>query len=351
MKKFCNFLSRSLLLAGLFALTTGCTCGFDCSSDDDDEIVAEGPVALTLRFSDALPEELKEVVLNVEGLSFVHSESGETRITEYTIEELGLTGADSFQIDLLQFGGLQNLVVLTDHELESGFYSSLNITISSNDENLSYVLTSEDEQHAIVVENGALTLRDFQLDAGAQDFVVEFGLPRALSLDEDTNIYRLSEEGVRLQDTATDVSIEGTIDSELFDNIEFEIEDTCNDKLLPPAEGNRVYLYAGRSLNSADLADVFTDESVDPIPASAIAPFAVATIAANPNSDNLLYAFGFLPAGDYTLAFTCNAEEDDAINYDDISIPLPADQVYEFTLDPGDDITCNIDTNDSCNEP
>ena len=42
------------------------------------------------------------------------------------------------------------------------------------------------------------------------------------------------------------------------------------------------------------------------MPSDVVAPFAVASLVQNALTANWEYVFGFLPAGDYTLAFACN---------------------------------------------
>ena len=88
----------ALFLAAL--VLNGCSCGFDCSSDDDET----GPSLLTLGFSDALPEDLKEVVLEVDSIVLERFSEDDVPINSFSIE-----GQDpnqpNFQIDLLSYRG------------------------------------------------------------------------------------------------------------------------------------------------------------------------------------------------------------------------------------------------------
>ena len=79
-----------------------------------------------------------------------------------------------------------------------------------------------------------------------------------------------------------------------------------------------------------------------------IAPLAVATLTEDALTGNWQYALGFLPAGDYTLAFSCDAEEDDAVDYDGITVPLPDGQISELGLQEGESAVCDFDTTGSC---
>ena len=60
------------------------------------------------------------------------------------------------------------------------------------------------------------------------------------------------------------------------------------------------------------------------------------------------YALGFIAAGNYTLAFSCDAAGDDPVNYDGIVIPLPVEQVYEIELSEGESAACDLVVSGSC---
>ena len=112
--------------------------------------------------------------------------------------------------------------------------------------------------------------------------------------------------------------------------------------------GNRIYLYEGVSLDADNLADIFTSSSDPGVPENAIAPFAVASLVENAFNGNLEYAFGYLPAGDYTMVFACDTTTDESVNYDELVIPLPEDQIYEISLSEGENASCNINNTPSC---
>ena len=57
---------------------------------------------------------------------------------------------------------------------------------------------------------------------------------------------------------------------------------------------------------------------------------------------------GFIAAGDYTLAFACDAGDDNPVDYDGISIALPVDQVYQITLDAGERAICDLEPDATC---
>lgn len=332
----------ALLAAIVLSLSLGgCTCGFDCSSDDDD-----GPTLLDFGLSDALPEDLTSVTLQVERITF-RSSDGDVVVDTFTIPDLDAVDAENFQVDLFDYTGLQQLLVIDDLELPSGRYSGVLIDITTSDEGediaTSFVMERESgEMKRISLAGDGLSLAGFNLDPGSEAFTVEFELAQSLAYRSADDTYRLSTDGIRVVDSETSASLTGTIDSDLFDQVS-----PCDEKDDPEA-GNRVYLYEGIGLDAGNLADVFRSGSSTTVPDGAVAPFAVGLVVENRPRGTWEYFFGFLPAGDYTLAFGCDTAGDDPVNYDGLSLPLPEAQRYEFTLDAGARATCDLDDDTSC---
>lgn len=333
-----------LLAALLTTLLAGCnTCGFDCGDDDDEN--GDGPALLDLGFSDALPEDLQQVVIEVTGITLSRSGNDEdVVITEFTIPGENLDNVSSFQIDLLEYRGARQLLVIEDLELEAGDYNGLLIDIDTTGVNTSSVLEDDGEQKPIAVTGSRLSLSGFRLNSGEQALTVEFGLAQALQFRDASDDYLLTDNGVRLIDNADSVTLSGTVDPDLFD-----ASPACDDKADPFA-GNRIYLYEGASLDSDNLADVFRDDSGTSPPADAVAPFAVSTVRRNENTGVWEYVFGFVPPGDYTLAFACDAGEDDPVDYDELQIPLPDAQIYPIEEVSGSDdiVICDISETRTC---
>ena len=332
-------LSISLLAPFLFSLG-GCGCGFSCSgggSGDDDN-----PAKLTLGFSDSLPEDLSEVFIKVGTITFQRTGAEDVVVNEFTIPALGLEDAPDFQLDLLDYRGLKQLLVIENRELDAGTYSNVLIEVLGDNINDSYVVEEgSDTQIELNVLGGTLDLKDLRLFSGSQTVTIEFGLAQALVFQSENSPYMLTTTGIRMENNEKAASISGQIDSALFDSIS-----PCNEK-TKPLKGNRVYLYQEKNLLNDDLADVYTSGStVDPV--DAIAPFAVASLGLNDFTATWEYSFGFIPAGDYTMAFACDTETDDSIEYNGLTIPLPDNQVYEITLSEGDKFQCNISESIDC---
>jgi len=329
----------ALPLLALLPLLHGCdTCGFNCSDDNDDN----EPASLTLSFSDAPLEDLKEVVIEVERIEFRRSEGDDLVVEMFDLSTSA--GANSFQIDLLMFTGRNSFEVLTGLTVEADFYNEIFIGINTDENaNTSYVLDDEDMQRVLRVneDSGGLTLEGRQIDADNENITVEFGLARALKFNANDDSYTLDEEGIVLVDETLASSLGGTVDEDLFDAV-----DECSVVDGDATVGNRVYLYEGTDLDREALADVFTANADNS--AGRIAPYAASTL--RDESLGWQFTFGFLPSGNYTLAFSCNAEEDDARTIDDITVPLPDNQIIEVSLDTQQNIICrfNFEGEPSC---
>ncbi len=328
---------RQILLPALLALALlplgGCGCGFDCNSDN----VSKQPTLLTLGLSDSLPEDLKQVVIEVDSITFKRSGAEDVVVDTFTFLP---ADQSTFQINLLKYPGLNQLVVIEDLKLDVGTYE-VEIAIIATGINSSYVLDANNSQQPITVSGGKLTLPGLKLSSGKQAFTIEFGLAQALQFKSSTE-YLLTTNGIRMENNLTGASLSGLVPSSLFDT-----DSPCNEK-NPPTSGNRVYLYQGIDQTTARLTDVFTTSSVTKPPTNAIAPFAVASLLQNSSTKNWEYSFGYMPAGDYTLAFACDTATDDSVEYNGLIIPLPANQLYKITLIEAKKSVCNLTAGGSC---
>lgn len=343
MKKLRNL----IITAGLFIVSTlalsGCTCGFDCSSDDDD---AADPVLLTLLFSDSLPDELTEVVLSVDRIEWVRDDGATTTVDRFSIDSLALIDEDSFEVDLLTLSGDNALTVFEDLELAPDFYDEVNIYPSDANLDRSFVLDALGTRSPLFVSGGVLSIPGRQLNSGSSEFVIEFGLARALRFVSEAQGYQLTTQGLSLQNTASTVNLNGSIDADLLDGT-----DACSWKAEPTAF-NRVYLYRDEDVTAGSLlGDVHIASASDTeVPDNAVAPYAVASLVESATPDRPLnYFFSYLPQGSYTLALACNAQDDDPIDYDGITVAEPETQVYSLELPTaGETYLCNLAPEADC---
>ena len=327
--------SLCVLVLPLLLSLQGCGCGFDCNGNSNND-----PGTITLAFSDAPIDEVEEVLLVVDTITFRRSAGDDVIVESFTIPDLNLVDAETFDIDLLDYPGVSQLDVITDLELENGSYSSIVLDIIDGNINQSYV-RDNDGVKELNASSSQLVLPGISVSGGVQGFTIEFSLAQSLQYLSASESYVLTNEGIRVEDSDSG-SISGRVETELFD-----LDSPCDTKADPLA-GNRIYLYSGINLGSNNLADVFTSSSSETIPDDAIAPFAVADVIEVQGSPTANYIFGFIPEGQYTLVFSCEAEDDDPVDYNGFGVPSPADQLYEIDQADGEVTLCDLAVDASC---
>jgi hypothetical protein len=311
-----------------------------CGSSSNDTSTPTSDVSI--RFSDAPVEDLDTVMITVDKLIF--NRSGEDIVVDtFTSEELSLNEADTFQLNLLDYQGLESSLVLDSVTLPVGDYQNLRVVIQ--DGNGTYVQETDNDTHKeLKVPSGELKLGGFTVgETSTQTFVIEFGLRQAMTYNPGPpgpDRYILKPRGVRIVRLADAASISGTVDISTA---------SC---LATEGLSHVAYLYAGHNLDTSLLGDVFVREAdieasneneagvdYDGVVAANIITPEVATSIDPVTGD---YIFSYLKDGDYTVAISCNAAEDNAILHDGISIPNPEGLIVELSLAKESDRICNF---------
>jgi len=332
----------ALLSIGLLACGGG---GGGGSIGSGSSTVAPGTVSFAL--SDAPVEGLSEVVITIDGMELRRKDDGDCDgdpatgdcvfINDFTDDG---EDVDTITVNLLDLQDGDNQIIVEGLELEAGEYDQLRLSIIDEDINSSWVkeTANADVLKELKVPSDELKLGGFTVErGGVQVFVIEFDLRKAMTYNPGPDRYILKPTGVRVVEAEAAASISGTVDSILFTG-----NDTlpCSDK-VDDTEGNVIYLYQGHDLDEDNLADNF-DSTVDvDAPDTAIAPYTSQKVVADGNG-NYDYGVFYLPAGDYTLAFSCEAENDDPDLFDGIVIPSPVSEIVELSLDKGEAKTCDL---------
>jgi hypothetical protein len=296
--------------------------------------------------SDAPVGDLSEVVITIDGIELKRkggddcddeTESDDCAYIDHFTDEGDVV--DTVQVDLLKLQGSDNKIIVEEIELEAGEYDQLRLSVIDEDTNYSWVKekATGDALKLLKVPSGELKLGGFTVESGGvQVFIIEFNLHKAMTYNPGPDRYILKPRGVRVVDVETAASISGEVDSALFNG-----NDTspCNEK-VDFNVGNVIYLYQGHGLDVVNLADNF-DSDVDGSAAdTAIAPYASEIIVEEDGT--YTYEIAYLAPGNYTLAFTCEAEEDDSEILDGFAIPSPDTQIIELNIAEGDSRVCNF---------
>lgn len=134
---------------------------------------------------------------------------------------------------------------------------------------------------------------------GSADFTIDFDLRKAVTEPSGTPYQSpqkyLLRPALRLIDNVNAGHIAGTVDESLLD----ETTDGCSDD--DPTTGNAVYVFEGSFVVPDDIDGVDGPDSE---------PITVAKVEYDADSGEYRYFAAFLPEGPYTVAFTCQADQD-----------------------------------------
>ncbi|USD43669.1 DUF4382 domain-containing protein [Vibrio sp. SCSIO 43135] len=295
------------------------------SCGGDDSGGSSGSASISFSVSDAPVDSAQEVVIAFDQVELVVSDE------ESIFLDVDSGANDYVQVDLLDYQGTDSLLIVSNQVVPVGSYENLILHIS-DESGVSYVVDNNGQQNLKQPSN-KLKLGEFEVGTeSVQAFTIEFVLRMSLVMrgnQGNNNGYILKPHGVTIVDNSEAVSLSGTVDTNLFDE-----GDACS-----LDSSSMVYLYSGGGLDSGLLIDLvdpddetFTGEPA--IPDGSIAPVASVEVA-----DNGTYQFGFLTAGDYMVAFACDGDGDDAIEYNpEIIIPMAptanstGDKFSEVTL-------------------
>jgi len=302
-------------------------CGGGNSKEDTVVIEPPPPMFATfsLGVSDAPVDNAEEVVITIDSVTFKGDGLEDAVFDTFNNEAEGIVDADTVTIDLLQFQGSAQLTILEGAEIPVGQYNQTIISVIDQDVELSYVTELGGAKKPIKVPSDNLKLGgiSFEDSAENQALTVEFSLRKSLTYKPGPDEYNLKPTGVRIVDASETGTIVGIVDI-----------DTINQDISCIADTHLIYLYQGIGLNSDNLADSFDTEQGASAPDNAIAPFDTVAPSFDNDSNSYRYEFGFIPVGDYTLAYACNTGEngDEPDDYDGITIPNPVNQLTEVNV-------------------
>lgn len=197
--------------------------------------------------------------------------------------------APASSIDMYQLQGGIAATIITAMQAQPGHYTNLRITIAADVNSAQSSISLPDGLHVLYIPPGVSPRVnipvDFTLGSGDDiNLTVDFDLRRSIIQDpNDPTKYQLIPSMRAVQNELSG-AITGSVATSLI---------TC----LAPA----VYVYPGNVTP--------TDENID-APAGEVQPISTALVGLNQTSSSYNFTAGFLPAGPYTVAFTCQATQD-----------------------------------------
>jgi hypothetical protein len=196
-------------------------------------------------------------------------------------------------IDLLALQGGDFELLVDNMEVEAGEYNWVRLGVLAERGVMdSYIVLDDSTSYSLYVPSGNET--GLKINRG---FVVPVGGAISLMVDFDlrksvTNpVGQVDDYKLKPVLRMTDNSETGTIQGSISNSAIFEAGDSCD-------EGKAAYLYTG------------ADAVIDDI-GSANEPLTTSLVEYNADSDRWEFEIGFVEAGDYSLAMTCDADLDE----------------------------------------
>ncbi|MFP4615918.1 MAG: DUF4382 domain-containing protein [Thiohalorhabdus sp.] len=267
---------------------------------------------ITVAVTDAPVDAAEEVVVTFDGVTLKPADGPPV---EHTF-------AKARSVDLLTLTGSAREKLLEGVTVPSGPYNWMRLNVQAEQGVAdSYIRMEDGSEHSLYVPSGAQTglklVRGFTVPAGGEaDFTVDFDLRKSVHEPGDDGDYYL-RPALRLVDNAATGHLEGSVTTGY-------VGESCDS----PDNGLAVYVYEGSGVTPDDV------DGTEPDPVTS------AMAVQEEESGDYRYEVGYLAAGSYTVAFTCDASDDDPEADDDIDLRDPADvevtegetATHDFTL-------------------
>ncbi len=247
--------------------------------------------------------EISAVQANLLGLEFRKGDSTTTTL-EFRDGEI---------VDLLDLRDGDPLRLFTNEELPAGTYTGVRLLFDPDQEQ-SRVTTSEGNTR-LRLAAGAFTAVSFTVEdekESREEFTLTLDLRQSLSFDEANDRYTLTPalRSVRTEDAA---------------RVEGSVAVVCPAGTVLRDDG-AIYLYSGRNVQPDDLDGA----EAEPFATTGVIDLGAAAFR---------YALRFLPAGNYTMAFTCQGDEEVPGSSENLDFR----NVENVALEAGDVLQRNLD--------
>jgi len=271
-------------------------------------------------------------------------------VVKFTGVELKPQGGPAFSIDfatpksldLIQLQGEDRALLLDGEEILAGEYEWMRLKVDA-DPNVagdSYLQLKTDGGECEMRipsgdQNGLKLIRGFTIGVGTTtDFTIDFDLRKSLVAPPgQTTIVNTCENQayllkpvLRIVDNLQVGTITGIVDSNL-------ILAQCPDLNQAPYPGN-VYLFGPIPAGANVTPDDYDGIANDPNGADALTSAMV-----DPNTAR--YTIGFVPAGNYRVAYTCDLD-DTVVDADVVPPPPATGETVEFTPPAGTPVTVTV---------
>jgi hypothetical protein len=254
-------------------------------------------------------------------------------------------------IDLLAFQGEERAMLLDGEEVPAGEYLWMRLKVNADPDvagDSHITIDGADCELRIPSgdERGLQMIRGFTVGVGTTtDFTVDFNLRKSVLQPPgqttvvpvcDGQAYMLKPV-VRLVDNLEVGTITGTVDAT------FISEQCGTGETQSGVYPGNVYLFGPVADGETVTPDDYDMVAADPNGAD---PLASAMVS----EADFSYTIGFVPAGNYVVAYTCDADHPD-FDANDADSPAGTDEVVEFTPDAGTPVTVTVDQTSNVDFP
>jgi len=288
-------------------LLTACGGSSDGSSNDNSNDNLPLP-SFSLALSDAPVDDLSKVVVcfnqielkgSGDAVFSVGDEVEMIAVNDLCLDNSGAVIPNTIGIDLLEYTGSESIALVEGISIAAGDYTQLRLIMSDG----SYGIDAQTgDKISISVPSNELKLDGFTATLGGTvDFTLEFDLNKGMTNPVGQAGYFLKPRGVRLVNNNEAGHIEGTVSETLM------IDNQCTPLSDSSVNVASVYMYEGTGVVIDTMEDNGGDENGSLSYASASVTF---------DSEQTSYNFeiGFIKAGDYTIAVTCDTEDDPEVD-------------------------------------
>lgn len=239
---------------------------------------------LTLSITDSAIDDITEVWVQFTAIELKPADS-----SSHTI-----TFDPPLNINLLSLQGSLSQDFFNGVVVDSGNYNWVRLAVNAEENTYdSYIVMKDTSEHELSIPSGSTSglkiINGFVVDSNSESaMTIDFDLRKSIVMSNGK--YHLKPV-LRIVENAKSGSISGSISSNMTVGID------CTDNL--PDTGNAIYVFNG--------ADAELDDIDNQLPE----PVTTALLSLNPGTGDYDYEVGFLPEGEYTVAYTCMAEQDD----------------------------------------
>jgi hypothetical protein len=246
------------------------------------------PSRLTVSITDAPLVNIAKVVVSFLSIEFIR---------ENPSQSVKFTFDTPKQIDLLTLQGSTSETLFSEVDIEAGSYKELRVVIDDSDMS-SYVELYDGSVHTLTMPgsytSGLKVKGDFDFEEGKTSaYTIDFDLAKSLIMDRLSGNYHLKPV-LRIVETSKVGHFRETVDPTLLTS------SNCSDSDINTY--NAVYIYRGYDVIPSDInfSTGFDDQLIT-----------TTLIRFDYFSGDYIFEAAYLPPGEYTIAFTCNADLED----------------------------------------